>query len=890
MSYWKSDSRYSLRSKITLLTCLVALGTALLVGSLNYQRTMQNTLDAAIEELAGRTRLMALRFRSGYDEMRNDAFVVSQTPPIEGIVRAAENGGIDPLDGSTGSLWRVRLETIFASIMAVRPHYTQMRYIGFADNGKELVRVNRRPEGLQRVAVENLQEKGERPYMQAAQHIDFDGVYYSDINYNHDNGEVEPIPTIRTLVPVFIGQQFFGVIVINANYELLLRYIFREVNSTKNIFVVTHNGDYLEHKTDGTLGRFEFHENYSAPPPVFMNDVILLGRLEGHLIEHGTVDYFVRLIPDKKNPHAFLDVVIRVPEDNLIAPARAVRNETLFLSGVLVILSLLAAAYLSRRFTKPLNDMTRSVAEVGADIEELYLPTELRDEIGQLARAFSDMINRLTLSEATRQAYVDASGDGYWDWHIEEDYEYMSPRFWEMLGYSPEEKSHHPTAWKGLIFEEDLPLVLGNYQKHVETGGEHPYSQEVRYHHKDGSTVTVLCKGTVVEWGEKGKPLRMIGTHTDLTEIKKAQAEVQESQERARAVLECANEGIIIIDERGIIEDYNPAYEHMFGYTENEVRGKNVKVLMPEPHHSKHDGYLKDYWDTGKKKFIGISREVEGRRKDGRTFPLELSVSEMQMGGRRLFTGIARDITARKEAEAERERLIEELERSNNELDEFAYVASHDLKAPLRVIDNASRWLEEDLAQYLDEDSLENMQLLRSRVSRMERLLDDLLEYSRIGRKMDDQYREVISGQTLMEDILLLLAPPDGFVVKIDDAFDQIKLNRMPVQQILLNLINNAIKHHDKKAGIVEVGVEDMGEVLAFSVKDDGPGIDPQFHDQVFKMFQTLQSRDRVEGSGMGLAMVRKHIEHFGGTLTLNSALGEGATFRFTWPKQQPAV
>lgn len=227
------------------------------------------------------------------------------------------------------------------------------------------------------------------------------------------------------------------------------------------------------------------------------------------------------------------------------------------------------------------------------------------------------------------------------------------------------------------------------------------------------------------------------------------------------------------------------------------------------------------------------------------------------------------------------------IEAVNRELEEFAYIASHDLKAPLRVIDNASKWLEEDLQEHLTPETRENMNLLRGRVGRMEKLLDDLLEYSRIGRSVDERYVEIITGDALMDNVLTLLSPPEGFTVTVDPGLAGIHVRRMPLQQILMNLISNAIKHHDKKKGCVGVSVEDGETYYTFTVKDDGPGIPAQFHDQIFKMFQTLKPRDQVEGSGMGLAMARKNVEVFGGKLTLESSEGKGSIFCFTWPKQQ---
>jgi signal transduction histidine kinase len=227
---------------------------------------------------------------------------------------------------------------------------------------------------------------------------------------------------------------------------------------------------------------------------------------------------------------------------------------------------------------------------------------------------------------------------------------------------------------------------------------------------------------------------------------------------------------------------------------------------------------------------------------------------------------------------------------TNAELEEFVSAASHDLRAPLRVIENASKWLEEDLKEHLTDETRENMQLLRGRVARMETLLDDLLEYYQIGRVRDDRFDEMLSAAALMENILKLLSPPKSFAIKVSSYLAAIQVARMPLQQILMNLVGNAIKHHDKPKGMIEVSAEDIGAQYLFSVKDDGPGIPAEYHEQIFKVFQTLKPRDQVEGSGIGLAMVRKNIEVYGGQLSLVSSVGCGSEFSFTWPKYQQSV
>ncbi|MDC0659709.1 PAS domain S-box protein [Leisingera sp. SS27] len=371
---------------------------------------------------------------------------------------------------------------------------------------------------------------------------------------------------------------------------------------------------------------------------------------------------------------------------------------------------------------------------------------------------------------------------------------------------------------------------------------------------------------------------------------KTIQLSLQRKQNELAAIQENTVDGMITIDAGGNILSYNRACTHIFGYSAEEATGRNVKFLMPDPDRSAHDGYLRNYHETGRKNIIGTGREVRGLRKDGSTFPLQLSVSEVHVGGHILFSGIVRDISEQKRAEAEREQFIEELSRSNRDLDDFAYVASHDLRAPLRVIDNASTWLEEDLADVLDEDSRENLQLLRSRVTRMDRLLDDLLEYSRIGRADDHRYQQLMPGDALMQEVLMLIDLPEGFTIRIDPAFKNIQLVNMPLKQIFANLISNAIKHSETGTGNVDVTLRDQDGNWVFQVADDGPGIAPEYHEKIFKMFQTLKSRDQVEGSGMGLAIVQKHVQRAGGSVSVRSAEGKGCEFSVTWPKHRTTV
>ncbi|RYY77159.1 MAG: hypothetical protein EOO52_06670 [Gammaproteobacteria bacterium] len=227
----------------------------------------------------------------------------------------------------------------------------------------------------------------------------------------------------------------------------------------------------------------------------------------------------------------------------------------------------------------------------------------------------------------------------------------------------------------------------------------------------------------------------------------------------------------------------------------------------------------------------------------------------------------------------------QKMKESNEELERFAFLAAHDLKSPLRAVDNISQWLEEDLEAILPAASKIHLDELRKRIRLMDKMLDDTLEYARVDAKIDSHANNKVSGKDLITEIVGLIDLPPGFTIITGDTLAQLQVQKLPLQQVLYNLINNAVKHHDKNQGTVHVDAVENSTEFIFSVQDDGAGIDPQFHQKIFQMFQTLQPRDRSKGRGMGLAMVRKIIIANGGTISLESAVGAGALFRFTWPK-----
>ncbi len=280
----------------------------------------------------------------------------------------------------------------------------------------------------------------------------------------------------------------------------------------------------------------------------------------------------------------------------------------------------------------------------------------------------------------------------------------------------------------------------------------------------------------------------------------------------------------------------------------------------------------------------------------GRARRVRLEVAERTAQLRDAIAALNTEVVERKSAEQQLQNLNEQLEqhiasrtaeaeRRAQYLEQFAYVTSHDLKAPLRAVSNLAEWIEEDLSEKLDDSSREQLALLRDRVRRMHDLIEGLLEYSRVGRT--DSQEEAVDTRELIEETIDSLSPPKGFKIKIRGEMPTLYADRLQLGQVFSNLISNSLKHHVGSKGRIRIEVESDGKAYEFSVCDDGPGIAPEYHGKVFQMFQTLASVDMGGSTGIGLALVKKIVEEHGGTVRLESAVGEGTCVFFTWPRSR---
>ena len=465
-------------------------------------------------------------------------------------------------------------------------------------------------------------------------------------------------------------------------------------------------------------------------------------------------------------------------------------------------------------------------------------------------------------------------------------------------------------AQQALVHPEDLAHATERWTEALRTG--EPLDVEYRLRRHDGDYRWHLVRARPYR-SAQGPVLKWFGTNTDIhdekntrlmlahraEELARVAGELQYQRDLTATITDNTASALFMIDGRGYPIFMNAAACAMTGYGAlEEIRDRPLHDAI---HFRKPDGSPYPIQECPIDRAnaqiapLRAQREVFCR-KDGTLFPVEYNVAPIARGGELQGAVIeARDISADLAAQEALRRHAEDLaalalalQRSNQDLDQFAYVASHDLKAPLRGIANLSQWLEEDLGDAVNDSARSQLGLLRNRVHRMEALIDGILEYSRAGRTSTTPER--VSVQRVIADVLDLLQPPAHVHVDVAPDLPVLTTERLLLQQVFLNLIGNAVKH---AGGVAEprisIGTRHTPDGMSFTVSDNGPGIAPAFHDRIWGIFQTLQPRDKVEGTGIGLALVKKIVQTRGGRVWLESAEGAGATFGFTWPARPAA-
>ncbi len=349
-----------------------------------------------------------------------------------------------------------------------------------------------------------------------------------------------------------------------------------------------------------------------------------------------------------------------------------------------------------------------------------------------------------------------------------------------------------------------------------------------------------------------------------------------------RDLIDRSNDCIFVIEPKwGRFLDLNDRACVSLGYTREELLDMTVKDIEESiPDDS-------SWHDKAEELKLKPDLVIQGRhrRKDATTFYVETSLKYVSHENEDHIIAVARDITERKQAEERQAQLLQEVKSVNQELKDFAYIVSHDLKAPLRGIKTLADWLATDYADKLDDNGREQIDLLTRRVERMHNLIDGVLQYSRVGREKVKRVR--VNLNVLVSEVIEAIVPPENIEIKVENELPVIECEETRIIQVFQNLLSNAVKYMDKPQGQIRIGCVEEDCFWNFSVSDNGPGIEEKYFEKIFQMFQTLTPRDEFESTGIGLTVVKKIVELYGGKIWVESKLGEGCTFFFTLPKQE---
>jgi PAS domain S-box-containing protein len=466
---------------------------------------------------------------------------------------------------------------------------------------------------------------------------------------------------------------------------------------------------------------------------------------------------------------------------------------------------------------------------------------------------------------------------------------------------------------------EDIPTLedwtekaYGAQKKLVQADIDKLYSLSARV--REGEYAIRTRSGERRIWDFSSAPLGqlpdgrrlVISTALDVTDRKRNEEALRQTQEQFRATFEQAAVGIAHVDLEGHWLRVNHKLCDIVGYSVQELQQFTFQDITHPDDLEADLGYMRQLLAD---EIQTYAMEKRYFRKSGETVWIELTVSLVRRAVQenpdsdastqvpQYFISVIEEINDRKHDQAELEARSRELsnfngllaqaavllEERNQELDRFVHIVSHDLKAPLRAIANLSQWIEEDMEAELSPDNQRQMRLLRERVSRMEAMINGLLDYARAGRT--DAVIESVSVASLLTEVIDSLDPPQSFRIEVGSAMPTLQTKRLLLYQVFANLIGNAIKYHDRPNGIIQISSRDKGDFYEFVVADDGPGIDSVHHDKIFMIFQTVDPQNSSDSSGIGLSIVKKIVETEEGEVRVASEPGKGSTFYFTWPK-----
>jgi PAS domain S-box-containing protein len=903
----------TVRLAASMIALVAAAATA--IGWMNYHNLEQALLPRVLDNLETHSRLAAAGLESDVSGARLDVVTFSSNAAANGMVQAHLNGGIDPVDHISESVWRERLQTRLVADLNAKPAYSQFRYIGVDDGQREMIRVDRSgTNGAIRIVPEaELQQKGDRPYFRDTIKLPAGETYVSPVELNMEYGAIETphVPTLRVAAPIFApGGKPIGIVVINLDMRAALDRVRSSARQGADIYVVNDRGDYLLHP-DPTR---EFGSQLGTST-VWQDDFPYLASAVGAahgvaLIEPDRTGQAggIALSPAKLAGKEWVGVIESVPNAVVMAPLTAIRSTTLLVGLISVFCAAGLAWLVARSLTRPIVQLTAAIEGDGRK-DSPAIPVEASGETGVLARAFArvmaeaktktaelehEVLEHRSTAAARDQfaqrerifgAAVESSNDAIVTKSLEGIITGWNPAAEQLFGYTAEEAVGKSID---IIVPPDRLNEMYDILRRI-GGGEKIEHHETLRICKDGRTVEVSLGISPIR-GPCGAIIGASKTARDITDSKRAREALLESEQLARGIIDTALDAFVQINESNTIVDWNSQAEEIFGWSRQEAIGRDfTKLIIPEANRANYNTIFQRFLNSGQDQILGRRREILACRRDGKEIKTELSVTALRRRDGFLFNGFFRDLTDKIAAE-DRIRQAEKMEA----VGQLTGGIAHDFNNILTVITGTIEILAEAVAKEPRLAAITEM--IDKAATRGANLTQHLLAFAR-KQPLQPQQTDI---NTLIIDVAKLLRPTLGEHIEIESAFeDEVCMATVDPNQLSTAILNLALNSRDAMPNGGKLVLETRsvyldetysnlhyevlpGRYALIAVSDTGTGIPAAFLEKVFDPFFT--SKETGKGTGLGLSMVYGFVKQSAGHIKIYSEEGHGTTIKMYLP------
>ena len=868
-----------LSTRLTIAMVAMVVIAAAVIEIVILQGIESTILPRARERMDAQVRLLAAELDNYVGGARADVRSFLSAAALDGIVRAHRNKGYHPDDGTAEEVWRTRFAQRLIAELKAKPAYLQFAIVGVADGGRELVRVDRfgANGAVRSVPDFELQRRGDADYMAEIMSSGRGEIYVSSIGLNREHGELEwpPSPVLRVAAPIFDADgTLFGALIINLDMRPIFSSIKASQSADESTFLVNERGDYLLHPDASREFGFEFGRSYRIQDdfPVFASLLTSNGVWKESFDGPGGRDLVAAGVRVKFSPKTGVAVAQVVPYSTIMAPVRSIGFSALLGGLAVAIGAVVLAIVLARSLTKPLRQMIEAVKAFGRD-EPMAVPLSAGGEIGLLARTFERMAvdigeksSQLNRETEERRRIFESSLDLIMVVDRTGILIRVSPSALAILGYQPDEM----VGRNAQEFIDPADLERTRMRMRQVRRGRKMQNYEVSYIHKDGRVVTLAWAGV---WSDPERKYFFIGR--DVTEQRFA-------EELFRLAVEASPSGMLMVDRSGRIMMVNSELEQLFGYRREELMGQPIEMLVPAALRDQHKKLRSEYLIKPDSRGMGKGRELNGLRKDGSEFPLEIGLNPIKIRDGMMVLGVVVDISERLR--------IERLK------DEFVSTVSHELRTPLTSITASLALLSAGGAGTLSPNVARLVSIAHSNGQRLVRLINDILDIEKMeSGKMTFALKRV-NVLAIVEQVMessKAYADENGVRLRIDPQSEtgDVRADADRLAQVVTNLVSNAIKFSPRGEDVV-VSVGGADGLVRISVRDRGTGIPDEFKPRIFEKFAQADAGDarKKGGTGLGLSIVKQIVLRHGGEVGFDDAPGGGTVFNVDIPRWQPGV